>query len=103
VNECDLRKVDVEELHSQFIEAFRGADYPLTDPYGLLPALPQGPGTKFESNGVRFTVLELQNLGQDELNIDTAPEFPYDDPEALADDICQSLRRAKEDLNERSY
>lgn len=98
VNEEDIRKVDVDELRPQLIDAFEGAEYPVTDPLGLMPALPNGPGTTFESNGATFTVLQVQDLGNETLDIKTAPEFPYEDAESLVDDICRSIQEAQEEL-----
>ena len=47
---------DVEaELRAQFTEAFEGADFPVDNQMDLVPALPNGPGTKFEADGVTFT------------------------------------------------
>lgn len=102
VDEEDLRKVDVEQLRPQLVEAFEGADYPVRDPLGLVAVLPNGPGTTFESNGAEFTVLQMQDLGGDDLDIDAAPEFPYEDVESLVDDLCQSLYEVQETLSEGS-
>jgi len=41
VNKADLRQ--------QFVDAFEGADFPVEGPMDLVPALPDGPGTTFES------------------------------------------------------
>jgi len=40
---------DKDDLKEQMIDAFEGADYPISSPMDLVPALPNGPGTKFES------------------------------------------------------
>ena len=38
--------VDRDELREQMMDAFEGADYPINSPMDLVPALPQGPGTR---------------------------------------------------------
>jgi hypothetical protein len=78
---------DVEaELREQFTEAFEGADYPVSNQMDLVPALPNGPGTKFEAGDVSLTAMELAaKLGDEQ-------EFPYDDVETLVDDILEGLQ-----------
>lgn len=78
---------DVEaELRDQFIEAFEGADYPVNNQMDLVPALPGGPGTKFEAGDVSLTAMELASkLGDHQ-------EFPYEDVETLVDDIMTGLK-----------
>lgn len=73
------------ELREQFLDAFGGADFPVDNQMDLVPALPNGPGTKFEAGDVSFTAMELAaKLGSEQ-------EFPYDDVESLADDILDGL------------
>ena len=78
---------DVEaELREQFVEAFEGADYPVSNQMDLVPALPNGPGTKFEAGDVSLTAMEMAaKLGDEQ-------EFPYDDVETLVDDILDGLQ-----------
>ncbi|WP_435094064.1 MTH865 family protein [Halorubrum sp. N11] len=77
------------ELREQFLEAFGGADFPVENQMDLVPALPNGPGTKFEAGDVSLTAMELAaKLGNEQ-------EFPYDTPEALVDDLMDGLE-AKE-------
>ena len=78
---------DVEsQLREQFIEAFEGADYPVNNQMDLVPALPDGPGTKFEAGDVTLSAMELASkLGDHQ-------EFPYDDVEGLVDDIIEGLK-----------
>lgn len=76
--------VDREELRQQMVEAFEGADYPINSPMDLVPALPNGPGTKFESGDFSMTAMELNTkLG--------GGDFPYDRPEDFVDDILDQL------------
>jgi hypothetical protein len=76
--------VDKEDLRQQMIDAFEGADYPINSPMDLVPALPAGPSTKFESGDFEMTAMELNTkLG--------GGDFPYDSPEAFVDDIMDQL------------
>jgi len=76
--------VDRDDLRAQFVEAFEGADYPISNPMDLVPALPDGPGTTFESGDFSMTAMELQTkLG--------GGNFPYDSVEAFVDDIMDQL------------
>ena len=73
------------ELREQFLDAFGGADYPVENQMDLVPALPNGPGTKFEAGDVSLTAMEMAaKLGSEQ-------EFPYDDVESLVDDILDGL------------
>ncbi|MFW5948943.1 MAG: MTH865 family protein [Halolamina sp.] len=73
------------ELRAQLTEAFEGADFPVDSQMDLVPALPQGPSTKFEAGDVSFTAMELAaKLGGQQ-------EFPYDDAESLVDDVMAGL------------
>jgi hypothetical protein len=73
-------------LRTQFTEAFQDADYPVDSQMDLVPALPDGPGTKFEAGEVTFTAMELAaRLGGHQ-------EFPYQNVDALVDDIVDGLR-----------
>jgi len=74
---------DKAELRQQFVDAFEGADYPISSPMDLVPALPNGPSTKFESGDFSMTAMEL--------NTKLEGEFPYDDVEAFVDDVMTSL------------
>ena len=76
--------VDQEDLREQFTEAFEGADYPINSPMDLVPALPSGPSTKFESGDFSMTAMELNTkLG--------GGEFPYEDVESFVDDVMRQL------------
>ncbi|MFB6152416.1 MAG: MTH865 family protein [Haloarculaceae archaeon] len=76
--------VDKENLREQFVEAFEGADYPISSPMDLVPALPDGPGTRFESGDFSMTAMELQTkLG--------SGDFPYDSVEEFVDDVMSQL------------
>lgn len=74
------------EIREQLLEAFSGADYPVKNQMDLVPALPNGPGTRFEAGDTSFTAMEMAaKLGSHQ-------EFPYDSAEALVDDVMEGLR-----------
>jgi len=73
------------ELRTQLTEAFEDADYPVSSQMDLVPALPDGPGTTFESGDVSFTAMELGTKAAGE------QEFPYESVDALVDDIIEGL------------
>lgn len=76
--------VDKEDLREQFTEAFEGADFPISSPMDLVPALPAGPGTKFESGDFTMTAMEMNTKLPD-------ADFPYDDVESFVDDVMRQL------------
>lgn len=78
-----MADVDRDDLRAQFVEAFEGADYPINSAMDLVPALPDGPGTKFESGDFAMTAMEL--------NTKLSGEFPYDDVESFVDEIMEAL------------
>lgn len=74
-----------KEIREQLITAFKGADFPVDSQMDLVPALPEGPSTKFEGGDVSFTAMELAaKLGGKQ-------EFPYSDEKTLVDDIMEGL------------
>lgn len=79
---------DEAEIREQLVDAFEGADYPVTSPMDLVPALPNGPGTKFQSGEFEMTAMEL--------NTKLSGDFPYDTVEELVDDIIDDLKRQDE-------
>lgn len=79
-----MSDIDKDDLREQFIEAFEGADYPITNPMDLVPALPDGPGTRFESGDFAMTAMELNTKL-------SGGEFPYDDVESFVDDVMDEL------------
>ncbi len=81
--------VDTDDLREQFIDAFEGAEYPINSPMDLVPALPNGPMTSFESGEFSMTAMELnQSLG--------GGDFPYDDVESFVDDVMAKLEENDE-------
>lgn len=76
---------DRDELRSQLYDAFEGADYPVENQMDLVPALPNGPATKFESGDTSFTAMEIAS------QLSGYQEFPYEDPDSLVDDVMAGL------------
>ncbi len=77
---------ETEELREQFTEAFEGADYPVNNQMELVPALPNGPSTRFEAGDVQLTAMELAT------KLSSHQEFPYEDVESLVDDVIEGLK-----------
>ena len=75
--------VDKADLREQFTEAFQDADYPISSPMDLVPALPSGPSTKFESGDFSMTAMEL--------NAKLDGEFPYETVDDFVDEVMSSL------------
>ena len=78
---------DVEaDIRAQLREALSGADYPVSSQMDLVPALPDGPATKFESDDVSISAMEMATkLGGHQ-------EFPYEDVDSLVDDVMAALK-----------
>lgn len=79
---------DEAELREQMMNAFEGADYPVTSPMDLVPALPNGPSTKFESDDFSMTAMEL--------NAKLDGDFPYESAESFVDDVMSQLKSQNE-------
>lgn len=78
---------DIEDdLREQFTRAFEGADYPVSNQMDLVPALPDGIGTRFEAGDFSMTAMELGTKMSD------VQEFPYDDVETLVDDLMEGVK-----------
>lgn len=74
------------ELREQLTEAFEGADYPVKNQMGLVPALPNGPSTTFEAGDIRITAMELAT------KLSGHADFPYADVDSLVDDAIEGLK-----------
>lgn len=77
--------VDEAEIRAQMVEAFEDAEYPISSPMDLVPALPNGPGTTFESGEFSMTAMELNTKL-------SGGEFPYESVDAFVDDIIDELK-----------
>lgn len=80
---------DEAELREQMIDAFEDADYPVSSPMDLVPALPNGPSTKFESGDFSMTAMELNTKT-------SGGDFPYEDVESFVDDVIADLKEQGE-------
>ncbi len=80
---------DEAELRDQMTEAFEGADYPISSPMDLVPALPNGPGTKFESGDFSMTAMEMNTKL-------SSGDFPYETVDAFVDDVIEDLKEQGE-------
>lgn len=77
---------DVEaELRAQFTRAFEGADYPVATQMDLLPALPDGPTTRFEAGDFAMTAMEMG------MKLSSHQSFPYESVGDLVDDLMDGL------------
>ena len=77
---------DVEtQLREEFVEVLGRADFPVTDPFDLIPVLPDGPATEFRAGDVVVPAIELG------MTYGEYQEFPYQDVETLVDDIMAGL------------
>ena len=79
-----MADVDKDDLREQFIDAFEGADYPISSPMDLVPGLPNGPSTRFESGDFSVTAMELNTKLP-------GGDFPYDDVESFVDHVMRQL------------
>ena len=78
---------DVEaDLREQFRDAFAGADYPVTNQMELVPALPDGPSTRFEAGDFSMTAMELG------MKLSDVQDFPYESVDELVDDLVAGLK-----------
>lgn len=73
------------QIRQQIVEVFGRAEYPVTDPFELIPVLPDGPATTFEAGDVCIGAMEL-GMGYAEYQ-----EYPYATVEELVDDLMTGL------------
>lgn len=74
------------DLREQLTRAFEGADYPVSNQMELVPALPDGPSTRFEAGDFSMTAMELG------MKLSDSQEFPYDSVEIMVDDVIEALK-----------
>lgn len=78
---------DVEaELREQLTAVFGHAEYPVTDPFELIPLLPDGAATEFRAGDVVVPAIDLGMTYGD------YQEYPYHSVEELVDDIIAGLK-----------
>ena len=74
-------------LRDQFESVFSDANYPLRDPFELIPLLPEGPATEFTANGVTIPAIELGTT------YGKYQSYPYESVEGLVDDLIDALKQ----------
>lgn len=73
-------------LRDQFETTFARATYPVTDPFELIPVLPDGPATEFTAGEVTIPAIDLgMTYGQYQT-------YPYHSVDALVDDLIAGLK-----------
>ena len=75
-----------EELREQFFEAFSPAAYPISNQMDLVPTLPNGMSTRFESGDFSMTVIELS------MRLSDKQDFPYETVEDLIVDLIDGMK-----------
>ena len=75
-----------EELREQFFEAFSPATYPISNQMDLVPTLPNGMSTIFESGDFSMTVIELS------MRLSDKQDFPYETVEDLIEDLIDGMK-----------
>lgn len=81
---ADLDEDERAELRRQLTDAFEGADYPVSSPMDLVPALPDGVSTRFEVGEFSMTAMQLNT----EI---PSGDFPYEDVDTLVDEVMEKL------------
>lgn len=76
----------LDEMRQQLRDVFGQAEYPLTDPFELIPVLPNGAATTFEAGDVTIGAMDL-GMGYAEYQ-----EYPYEDVDSLVDDLLRGMK-----------
>jgi len=74
------------KTRQQLIDVFANAEYPVTEPFELIPVLPDGAATTFEAGDVTLGAMDI-GMGYAEYQ-----DYPYQTVEALVDDLMVGLR-----------
>jgi hypothetical protein len=77
---------DEADMREQLRDAFAGADYPVENQMDLVPALPNGPTTRFEAGETTITAMELGT------KLSSYQEFPYEDVDTLVDNVITGMK-----------
>ena len=72
-------------MRQQLLDVFGRAEYPVSEPFELIPVLPNGPATTFEAGDIHIEAMEL-GMGYAEYQ-----EYPYENVEGLVDDLMTGL------------
>ena len=76
-----------ENFREQFHEIFGKASYPVESPFDLIPHLPKGPFTSFESGSIEIPAIDLGMVYGE------YQEYPYETVEDLVDDLIMALEK----------
>lgn len=74
------------EMRQQLIDVFSNAEYPVTEPFELIPVLPEGAETTFEAGDVTLGAMDI-GMGYAEYQ-----DYPYQTADSLVDDLMSGLR-----------
>ena len=74
------------EFREQLLDVFGAAEYPIIEPFELIPVLPDGAETTFEVGEVSLTAIDI-GMGYKEYQ-----EYPYDTVDELVTDLMTGLR-----------
>jgi hypothetical protein len=73
-------------LREAFETTFGSAEYPLHDPFELLPLLPDGAETVFRAGPVEVPAIDLG------MRYGRYQSYPYDSVDELVDDLIRGLK-----------
>lgn len=73
-------------MRQQLINVFGDAEYPVVEPFELIPVLPDGAETTFEAGDVTLGAMDI-GMGYAEYQ-----DYPYETVESLVDDLMTGLR-----------
>ena len=74
-----------EEMREVLKEEFSAVEFPVSNKLVMASNLSSGPGTKFETENISVSAMELATIAGKEL------DFPYDSVEDLLDDSISIL------------
>jgi len=73
------------EIRQQLHEVFGKAEYPVTEPFELIPVLPDGAATTFEAGNIELSAIDI-GMGYAEYQ-----NYPYQNVEDLVADLMTGL------------
>ncbi|MFC7021270.1 MULTISPECIES: MTH865 family protein [Haloarcula] len=75
-----------DQIRQQLLEVFGQPSYPISEPFELIPVLPDGAATTFEAGDVTIGAMELG------MEYSEYQDYPYTDVESLVEDLMTGLR-----------
>jgi len=73
-------------IRRQLLTVFEAAEYPVAEPFELIPILPDGAATTFETHDIELSAVDI-GMGYAEYQ-----EYPYQNAENLVDDLMTGLK-----------